>query len=226
MITSAPCRGRRLLELGLALWSLGMIVCSASHADRLPPSIIPVDWYRAPARDPDETPASKRIHITSALIENVPRSFHREATALLRSADIVEITPEQAKRFGFRNVSDVILKSLIQKNRARISELKSGSPERDGSHGQALASLVKELDGESKQYEHWIGRLKPYLVKAVAFSYLPQGFTGELISDDFIITFGTVLEGSGGRLVMVRMPTVAYLPKRPRRVFTDLHNMY
>jgi hypothetical protein len=195
-----------------------------------------VDWYKPPRHDPEETPSSERLAIPTNLIEGLPRRLHREAITLLGDADVVEITKEQAKHFSAPVEPDSVLRSLIQKNKKEIqryqnniAELKSGRSQHYSSAQAKMDAkidedLITENNVENRQYKSWMGGLKPYLIKAVAFSYDQQNFSGYLISNDLVITFGAVLDGPG-TLSMKRMPAVAYLPKKPQRVFTNMRNL-
>lgn len=204
--------------------------------DRL---IATVDWYRPPAKDPEDYPYSSRVFIIDDLIQNVPHQLHPEAVRMLANADVVELSLEKAKHFGFRTEPDSVLRTLIRKTKAemqgyqkKIAEYKAGRhPHISASQAKEDIkideSLVQEKTAEIKQYQEWMARLRPYLIKGVALTYLPSGVDGYLIhSKDFILIFGTVLPPEGGHVgTLKRMPTVIYLPKKPQRVFTYMHNL-
>lgn len=191
-----------------------------------------VDWYKPL---PPAFVRSKRVDIYADLIVAVPHRLHREAVALLGNADAVELTKEQAKHFGFRAEADSLLRAHIQDDMERLrriqrrrAELKAGhdphvSAREANQELQGRQFEVNKYTGEIKQYQAWVGRLKPYLTKAVTLASTPEversGFWGEVNSEDLAI----VHSASGNQaLPMKRMPLIIYLPAKPRHVYTGL----
>ena len=63
----------------------------------------------------------------------------------------------------------------------------------------------------------WEHRLKPYLLKAVALDDRSR-FDGIYYSEDLMIYHGV----GQHPLSMMRMPVVAFLPRKPHRVYNDV----
>jgi hypothetical protein len=201
-----------------------------------PPVLIStVDWYKPPARDPENFPPAQRAFIYPELVQVVPVKLRREAAARLANAEILELTRDQARYFGFRVEADTALRSVIQGETKEIHTYQKHSEELKARGSPSLSAdqikrdirigeeLIKENVGVIRQYEEWMGRLKPYLIRAVGL-FDEQNFDGYLISHDLILYFGTTPR-PGQRLAMKRMPAVAYLPIKPQRVFTYMSNL-
>jgi hypothetical protein len=111
---------------------------------------------------------------------------------------------------------------------ASIAKFKAGdlsiSPERAKENLKIFERLSKESHVQIKQYQAWMGQLKPYLIKAVSFFDEEKSFYGHLTPKDLVIGFGAVL-GPKARLAMKRMPAVAYLPQKPPHVYTEMSNL-
>lgn len=199
--------------------------------------ITTADWYKPPSENLGRT----RAEIDHDLIKGVPSHLHRESIALLGDAAVIDLTKEQAKHFGFQAEPDSILRTLIQ-NKAKglrqlhawLADVKEGrtpySPSQAKKVVENQQSSVKRDNAEIKQCQQWIGQLKPYLIKSVTLQNTgeprgvggTEGFDGYLTARDLVIVFGTV---GTQPVIMVRMPVVAYLPMKPRHVYTRLSMM-
>jgi hypothetical protein len=75
-----------------------------------------------------------------------------------------------------------------------------------------------------------MGRLKPYLIKSVTFqeshqiakAHEREDFDGVLGARDLVLYFGASAVTGKSRFKMIRMPVVAYLPIKPRHVYTEM----
>jgi hypothetical protein len=226
--------------------AVSLMICSSGRSQEVlrfpspdgkaPRLISTVDWYKPPAEDPDGPVTPQRVYFGDDFIQNVPRSLHGEATVLLGKADVVGLTQQRAKHFGCQADPDSVLRLLIHKTNAdvqgyqkQIADFEAGhspNPYYSRDEMKSAQRVAQEKRAEINQYQQWIGRLRPYLIKGVALTYLRSGVDGYLIhSKDFVLVFGAVLPREGGHLTMKRMPTVVYLPKKPQRVFTYMHNL-
>jgi hypothetical protein len=194
-----------------------------------------VDWYK-PLPDTVYTRGWATIYNDVTLA--VPERLHHEAAGLLGNADFVELTKEQAKHFGFRTEPDAVLRSLMRKSKQSLAAAKGGrnpyeSPTKHDTalYLEAKQSSIDEYTAEIKRYQKWMGRLKPYLIKSVAIQethdYLRvrkwrEDFDGILGSKDLVIYFGSPRVIGDLRFKMIRMPVVAYLPVKPRHVYTEI----
>jgi hypothetical protein len=178
-----------------------------------------VDWYKPVSPDFIHT---KRTVIYEDLIVPVPHRLHREAVALLGNAQVVELTKEQAKHFGFRADPDSVLLSVIRHNTERLRLFQTPTAE-SKQNREAEGFWVARYGTQIKQYQKWMGRLKPYLIKAVTLASIPDversGFSGELNQQDLEIVHSAAGHQA---LPMKKMPIVVYLPFKPRQVYTSL----
>jgi len=76
--------------------------------------------------------------------------------------------------------------------------------------------IIDGLNAEIKKFQDWEHRLKPYVVKAVTLKGT-SGFDGRYIGEDLLIYQGI---RSKHPLPMTRMPVVAFLPKKPNKIYT------
>jgi len=186
-----------------------------------------VDWYKPPPRGFDR---SHEVELPSQLFSAVPTSRIEEATVLLSKADVIPLTLEQVAKFSGIDPKGV-LQIEIQKaeEKLRFYQEEQKRPvntdliKEYGKHEvhewkRRRLRYMSELKRDIAQFEQWEDQLKPYLIKGVA---LEAGghFSGTLISEDIVIAFGAM--GSHG-VPMERRPVVAFLPKKPRRVYTTV----
>ncbi len=180
-----------------------------------------VDWYKPP---PDKflNFRQDRLEIPHELVVGVPMALHDEATALLGDADFVALTDEQTKHFSAATNPDAILQSLIkqrmEKLRFFLDHPVSGFRGRELDRQKAThQSIIDQLNSDIEQFRQWDHQLKPYLIKAVTLQG-DKGFGGRFISEDDLLIYEVAL----GRhpLPMRRMPVVAFLPRKPHKIYT------
>jgi hypothetical protein len=200
------CHGKEKLEVG------------SSH--RLWTST--VDWYKPPPNDfPDFRYGTG---IPFELIKGVDPRRIDEAIALLGDADILQLTEEQAAQLSFARDPDAVLRSLMKQrvDKLRFSlehpiDVKKSSKQTVAIHQIA----ADELKSDIKKFREWEHRLKPYLIKAVTLGGTTP-FGARLVSEDLLV----VQIGVGQHPVpMKRMPVVAFLPMKPRRIYNDIEMM-
>jgi hypothetical protein len=211
---------------------------AGSDAARGEPVISKVDWYKP---RPDNVDTRGYATVYNDLMIAVPDRLHREAIAVLGNSDLVELRKEQAKHFGFRAEPDSVLRSLIQQSTQDIRQsqkfaanVKTRRTEysvlefKKAVEGQQ--SLIKDSNAEIKRYQEWMGRLRPYLIRSVTFRESHdahkvgqrEDFDGIIGSGNLVIYFGSSGVTSNSRFRMIRMPVVAYLPIKPRHVYTEM----
>jgi hypothetical protein len=162
-----------------------------------------VDWYRP---SPEEFQLREDYsRLPDGLVIKVSAPFRDEATTLLDNVDILELTKEQAAHFAGANPERLIESAI----KTTIEGIQSK---------QYPAGLLK-VDVATLQ--KWRTELKPYLIKAVALDDLNR-FDGGYYSDDLVIYQGVM--GHHPK-PMMRMPVIAFLPKKPTHVYTEVGMM-
>lgn len=202
-------------------------------------NISKVDWYKP---TPNNLDTRGWATIYNNLTIAVPERLHREASTLLGKSEVIELTREQAKHFGFSNEPDSILRTLIHQSSESLAGSKRTNnpyekPTKDETQGylDAKRSLVNQYGAEIKRYQAWMDRLRPYLIRSVTFQEThdfikvhggPEDFWGILGPKDLVLYFGSSGVTSRSRFRMIRMPVVVYLPYKPRHVYTDMTLMW
>ena len=227
--------GRIFLVLLVTLLGL-----TASHSrERQPPAetkaepahqvfTTTVDWYKPPPKSFD---SSRGTPLPYQLFRAVPAPRLEEATLLLAGADIIPLTTEQVARFSSATDPNAVLHTRIEEAKEKLlffqehpvnEELMKRYGKREVKEAkQRHQSIMKELEREIKQLGQWEHQLKPYLIKGVALQ-AGGSFSGVLISEDLVIAFGAM----GSHAVpMERRPVVGFLPKKPRKVYTEVGMM-
>ena len=202
------------------------------------PAISKVDWYKP-------RPANLNVKgyatVYNELIVAVPARLHGEAIAALRTSDLIELTEAQARHFGFQEDPNAALRVINQRSardiwgsQALIKEMNARkneySPHELQEAVQGQLALIRDKKAEINRYQAWMGRLKPYLIKAVTFQethnaykpYQREDFDGIFGADNLVIYFGSAGVTGNVRFKMIRIPVVAYLPKKPQHVYTEM----
>jgi hypothetical protein len=79
-------------------------------------------------------------------------------------------------------------------------------------------ATAQNLEAEIRQWRRWKGQLKPYVVRAVALK-AGGSFSGFLVDENLVIEHNAM---GRGPLPMEKSPIVAYLPIKPKRVYTGV----
>jgi hypothetical protein len=162
-----------------------------------------VDWYRP---SPEEFQLREDYErLPDGLVIKIPAPRRDEATTLLDNVDILELTKEQAAHLATANPDELIESAIKQ----AIEALQSGS------------YPLNYLKVDVATLQKWRNELKPYLIKAVALDDLNRFEAGYYI-DDLIVYQGVMGHHPNP---MMRMPVIAFLPKKPTHVYTEVGMM-
>lgn len=136
----------------------------------------------------------------------VPVTERSQAIALLRSDSVVPLNDEQASRLLGRRAptGDEVVDSTIS----------NAQPE---SKMPGSLSVTENVKYAQTLY----GKLKPYLVRAVAANEGRRMFFASWYDDDL-----SVFNGSFGGFHYVREPLIIYLEKQPQKVWVDAGTGY
>lgn len=182
-----------------------------------------MDWYNPLPQKYRSVRAE--ILIPTELLVGVYPSRISEATALLGDSDITEITDGQAKQISSIDDPEKALELLLEKRLTKLRFSRAYPPTKRTLSDDAWEQIQKSesritatLEKDIRMYGQWKGRLRPYLIKGVSLNGGTAPFFGGMVSETLFLTY----VGIGDRLVpMNRMPVVAYLPKKPKRVYHD-----
>jgi hypothetical protein len=165
------------------------------------------------------------------LLVSVPVALRQEATVLLGEVDALLLTNEQVAQFGVTTDADAILRARIDEVAEKLRFFQEhpvdedllrrfGKREFDDMKKSHL-TIINELRVEAKQLSLLEHQLKPHLVKAVA---LQSGgtFSGTLVGKNLFVSF--IAMGSHA-VPMERCPVIAFLPTKPRHVYTTVGMM-
>jgi hypothetical protein len=188
-----------------------------------------VDWYKPPPKHLDP---NRGVRLPYQLFEAVSERLVFEAKALLGDADVIPLTTQQVTRFSSVVDPDAIIQSRIHERGEKLDFFlkhpvdesdvlkrygKRELEEQKRRHQRIMKDLALEIT-RLRQLEH---QLKPYLIKAVSLQ-AGGSFNGILVSEDLVISFGAM----GSQAVpMERRPVVAFLPRKPRHVYTRVGMM-
>ena len=184
-----------------------------------------VDWWKPPPRI---FQSNECITIPRELVRGVAASVFDDAVALLRNKDAVELTREEARRLAPNRDPNQLIEVLIEQKKKDLRFLSEhpaeSFPGPKAELKEAKASeqrRTKKLNSEIKQFEQWKHLLKPYLIKAVTLQGI-EGFVADFCGDDLLVEQMSL---GGAPLPMKRMPVVAFLPKKPQRIYTSVSMM-
>lgn len=219
-----------LLGLHLSSPWRGQRIADALHAESSGPVYTTtVDWYKPP---PDTWTGAEYVEIPHQLLAPVPEALREEATALLGEEDSVALTTEKAARFASAIDPKAVLQSNIQEKTQELRSyqdhplnetdvLKRYGADELKEEKLQRHNIMKRLASEIERSQQWENQLRPYLIKAVV---LKAGgyFGGAFFSDDLLVHF----EAMGSKAApMERRPVIAFLPKKPRTVYTEVGMM-
>jgi hypothetical protein len=236
---------KRISSCALAICSIAITIATGNAAPNEKVLRIPwrhggyilistVDWYKEPPENFGVDEEKNAALLYGDLAKVVPSSFRSEAVAMLASSDVVELTNEQARHFGFTANPDSVLRVMIHRmvkdvrwTQKWIADAEAGrgrlrySPREAKQLSKEQRPLIDAKNAEIKQFEKWMGRLKPYLIRGVGFN--EESFSGLIVPKGLRLDFGGAFEVKGVlRLAMKKMPAVAYLPYKPPRVYTEM----
>jgi hypothetical protein len=187
-----------------------------------------VDWYKPPPKSFD---SGRGTRLPYQLFAAVPKPRLEEATLLLGDSNIIALTKEQVARLSSTADPDAVLHTRIEEAKEKLlffqenpvnEKLMTRYGNREVEEQKRRDQrIIKDLEREIKQLRQWEHQLKPYLIKAVA---LQAGghFAGVFVSGDLVVSFGAM----GSHAVpMERRPVVAFLPKKPRKIYTAVGMM-
>lgn len=188
-----------------------------------------VDWYKpAPSDEYFRNSFLKGFQIPGELFVAVPFSLRDEATVLLGDNDIIPLTKEQAKQLSAAIDPSKIVQSITTEKREKLRFF--SKPERlTGSRGRQREEVkagfqysINHLSSEIQELERW-HHLQPYLIKAVGLETGGSFFGWQSISEDELM----IVHGALGShpVPMERRPVVAFLPRKPRKIYTAVGMM-
>lgn len=210
----------------LALVS-SLVLCGAQTGTPALEAFTGVDWYNPPPKHFEG--AEAELSIPTELIGGVYPYRINEAIALLRNANIIEITSEQAKQLSFVGDPGRVLQILLHERRTKLDFLLARPPKRDRYPREVWSSVeataqsnLRDLEKEIVEYERWQGSLKPYLIKAVSLGGTTAPFSAGIVRNNLFVSHIALGDHP---LPMRRMPVVAYLPRKPETVYHVLSRM-
>jgi hypothetical protein len=207
------------------------------------PSLDPsgIEWYRPEPGNPDE-----RILIlpvtTSRMVVEISPAARDVAISKLANTEIVELTSEECRTFGVpfepnQLIQDAIDRANMDVKRA-LAYLKR-NPLDGSTFDDTYHSMESLLAQSEMKIDHWKGlrgRLRPYLVRAVAVYNTKNQFFAALWRDSVRITHSSVVTNTTNDSLRshasimfganpretVKAPVVVYLEARPAHVYTGI----
>ena len=185
-----------------------------------------VDWYKPP---PDTVKTDGGVEIPRQFFAPVREPFRPEATARLVDGDSIALTIEQATRFSHAVDPNAVLQLSIQERMQKLRFFRDhpvnkadvlnrhGADELEKQESQHKQTMDR-LSAEITQLGQWENQLKPYLIRAVVLK-AGGSFSGAFFSDDLLIAYQALGSAPAS---MERRPVVAFLPKKPRTVYTEV----
>jgi hypothetical protein len=182
-----------------------------------------VDWFKRP---PKGLALGSGTRLPYGLTVAVPAALRQEAASLLGEADTLSLTNEQVARFGVTTDVDSICRARIDELEVKLKFFQEHPVEVDMSRRfgkrefedmkKRQLVVMNDLRVEIEQVKQLDHQLKPYLVKAVILQSAGT-FSATLVGDQLVVRF----DAMGSHAVpMERCPVVAFLPTKPRRVYT------
>lgn len=207
---------------------LSPLVLSGGQPSEAETALAPTgDWYNPPPKEYRGVAAE--LLIPTELICAVYAYRMEEATAILGSATMIEITKERATYLAavgdpgttipkeLNEAKEQLQYFVERRRRGHHNRPKKIREQLDVSDERIIEELKREITG----YEQWGKDAKPYLIKAVVGGGSGIYF-GATVADKLFLTHVAVGQGP---LEIKRMPVVAYLPKRPQYVYHVLSGM-
>lgn len=182
------------------------------------------DWHKPPPRSLD---ATLKLRIPYGLITAVSAPRIGEATTLLGRTNVVALTVEQVAHLSSPTNPEAALQARIDEvtETIRLFRLPSNEavdkllvPSEIRAQKRRRIIDIDRLTVELRQLMNWKQGLKPFLIMAVALQ-AGGSFEGTLVDDKLVINFVAV--GSTA-IPMERRPVIAFLPRKPRRIYTEV----
>ena len=222
----------RLVLFGALLTASGDRSLAAARNEQLerdPNSLFSntVDWYNPSPRGLE---SRKAVVLPSQLFVWVPQNHRQEAIALLSEHTIIRLSKGRAARLSRPVDAKALVKKQIvelTRQRRRVRDrvaaekayrLMRLSDDEVRSKRRMDETTAQDLDGRIRRLQTWKDRLGPYLLRTVALE-AGGNFSGVLINDNLIVVHNAM---ASGPLPMEKCPVVAYLPIRPKRLFTSV----
>lgn len=167
-----------------------------------------VDWYNPP---PDGGPLPPNAEaVPQELIVPVHGPRRAEATLLLGRANVIAFEPTHAREIAEPIDPDTVLHALIAEIETKLRIFRSNPAPGD-------AELVEKLQRRISRYRAWHQRLTPHLIKAVSLNSHGSGFHGTLVEDTLFLDQIAAVRRP---VPMLKMPIIAFLPRKPNKVYT------
>lgn len=243
------CSWRIIRRVALLALTFQIAYTTAQEVDarqqgtKSPPDASVRDWYRVPPGDANPGGALPLAPLTvERLVVPIPTVVRNLAIAKLKNAEVVKLTREDCQTLGVPFEADQLLDKAIKENATHVKQglrYKKVHP-LDGSSSDATYKSIEHGIAEHKaQIAHWKrlrGRVNPYLVRAVAPSYIDQEFYASFWRGSVTVTHRSVINNSPNDSLhqyasigniqpaeMVKWPVVVYLESPPTNVYSRVH---
>lgn len=240
---------RRFFGTAMLLLTLHPVSAPAEEAGSTKAATTPTssslgyEWFRPPSPEPDPK-FSILPWAAGRMLVPVPPRVRDIATSRLATVESVELTPTDCKMLGVpfdANLSfDQAIKDEERSVQSALRYMRQHPP--NGSSSDAAYRTAERGVAERKaQLAHWEslkGRVRPYLVRAVAASYANQKdqvFFATFWRDSVTVDNHAVIQHSADAPLsryaaigdvapenMVKWPVVVYLEGPPAHVYTQI----
>jgi hypothetical protein len=199
------------------------------------------DWYRPPPPDPHPKFALLPVTVGRPVVP-VPPGNREKAISKLTNVELVELGPEACRTLGVPFAADKLIDKEIEQKEHNVrlagQHLKrfplNGS-EFDRTY-YAILNGIAEDKKEITQLKSLKGRVRPYLVRAVAANDFHEEFYAAFWEGAVTVTHRFEVDHSANDPLhshasigniepenMVKWPLVVYLETRPAHVYTTIH---
>jgi hypothetical protein len=201
------------------------------------------DWYRPAPRSPNFNGTFALAPVTvDRPVVAIPLAVRNLAISELTDAEVMKLTREDCRTLGVPFEADELLDNVINE---KARDVKQGFRYMklhplDGSSSDATYMSIKRGIAENKaQIGHWKslkGRVRPYLVRAVAANDVNHEFYATFWRDSVTVVHRSVVHNSANDPLrqhasigdmepaeMVKWPVVVYIEAPPAHIYTRIH---
>lgn len=200
------------------------------------------EWYRPSPPNRDEKLLVLPVTVDRIVVP-ISRAVRDVAISKLANAEVMELSLEDCRTLGVPIEADQLIEDAIDKKKMdvkralRYLRLHPLDGSRYDTTYRAIEDGIAQSNTEIAHWKSLKGRVRPYLVRAVAVYNTENEFFASLCQGSLTVTHWSkitdarndplrshasiILNADSGQLQ--RAPVVVYLEKKPARLYTEIH---
>jgi hypothetical protein len=223
------------------MWRLSVAVVALIACDTVLADSAVHDWYHPPPPDPHPKFVIPPV-TTGRPVAPIPVVNRERAIARLSHSDFVELAPAECRALGVWFLADKLIDAEIEEKEndvrlagAHLKRFPLDGSEFDSTYYAILDGIEENKRGITR-LKSLKGRVRPYLVRAVAANDFHQEFYASFWEGAVTVTHRFEIDHSANDPLhshasigdiapenMVKWPVVVYLEAPPVHIYTTIH---